>query len=287
LGTRKRTFSAMATKVGMASWYVNPGPSKRSRRVGFDHEFEVLSGRYFSDWFSVDIFRVALHMFGTPETTTIENGQQVERGRSATSFDFDVAKIELRGGPHRISVSGGLGFRSPTGPYRRTGTSTASSGPVETVPLLWGQYTYGANIDEVTQRARNGESSVLFAGGLWSRISPSGLAVDSGYLGTGSWLRSMAKFDLRLDASVGHARRVLVANDAMSVAPDITGVGKQFWFGRGSAQLQKSFGLGLSGRLELWVERSDRDNPQAAASVDGAAKIAAGGQASLVWQRVR
>jgi hypothetical protein len=169
-----------------------------------------------------------------------------------------------------VSARGGIAAHLPVAPFVRQGGSEVSAGPSTLVPSFWLE----------AQRSA-GASTFALGGGTWTRLDPSGHAVDNGGLAIASASWRGEKLRLRGDAELGHLRRILVG---LRAPAEIARVGTRAWMGRASLEasvmLRRSLGLGAT----AWLERSDRDDPRWISPSTGLVETRAGAHVAAVWR---
>jgi len=194
-----------------------------------------------------------------------------EYGTSATAIDLDVAAARWQLADHiAIVARAGLAMRMPISPYMVTGTSENSVGPDATTPSYWLEL----------QHTRDTEHATLGAG-TWSRLDPSGHAVDSGHLVAASVDTRRGRVSLGGMLELGRLRRIVIGD----LAPDgLAPLGTTMWMGRGElvAGLRIAHDLDLVGTA--WLERSDRDDPRWVVPSDGTLATHAGGDVTARWR---
>lgn len=272
LGTQATRFSAMQVTVGLGHWYA-PGATGWTE-VAWDRRVALQGAVLHHQRWRFTLLEGSLFSAGIP---TSQTGME-KRGRSVDVFTLDGIVVRGGFGRHVLQVNAGAQDLMPVSDYVRVGNSETSYGAAVLTPRVNAMYQLG-------DFTKPEELALQVGGGTWARISPSGLGADVGYAGNMSAQGQVAGLTMRFDGNVGRARRAVQTDlaDVAEMASTELSVGQRFWFARGEATLSKQLGHGLTGSLQLWVERSDRDNPQQAQLADGEFRVASGGQASLGW----
>ncbi|HPH68254.1 MAG TPA: hypothetical protein PLF40_20995 [Kofleriaceae bacterium] len=202
----------------------------------------------------------------------------IQTGRSVDVFSLDGLAVTYSNGRHRLHFNGGASVLFPISDYVRDVGSETSVGNSTITPRVKAGYQFG-DFGSPTDFALH------IDGGTWSRISPSGVGADVGYAGSLGVQAARRGYTLHLESQFGKARRAVqgVVTPAQAMETTALRVGDTFWFARGDATLSKPLPHGLTGALQLWAERSDRDNPQQGQITDGNFRFATGAQASLGW----
>lgn len=236
-------------------------------KAGFDRDFTLLGFGIRTQRVRVDVLEFRYLEYGV-ET---EQYQGTTYGTSAEVIEVDVARASVQVTPSfAVSARGGIAAHLPVAPFVREGGSETSRGPSSFVPTFW-----------LEARRAAGASTFALGGGSWTRLDPSGHAVDNGGLGTASASWIGAKLRLRGEAQLGHLRRILVGSQAPA---EIARVGTRAWMGRASLEasvaLRPSLGLGAT----AWLERSDRDDPRWISPSTGLVANRAGAHVEAVWR---
>ncbi len=288
LGNGKFALDAGHITLGFGSWLKSS--SSGWDKQGFETSAHVDLARVFTKHVDVKLMGLTDQGYGATQTRTASK----ETGIQATQLDIDFAHVTARIGAHRISAYGGFSTRRPLGEYQLTSTETdkgpesganertLGAGPVAHVARFGGEYRFAVGDHRNSRLPVDG---VTIAAGRWSRVSPQGLAVDAGYLATVAAVRRIGAVNVQLDGQVGRAKRILLADDAMAIAPTIAPLGTQFWFGRGNLSAQLPLGHDLSLQAQAWAEHTDRDDAKFAARTDGDMRWSAGAQVALGWHR--
>lgn len=246
---QRTAIEATARDAGFDRDFTFTGFSLRTRRVTFDgFEFHYLE-------------------YGVAERRDAD----VTYGTSAAVFGVELARIAVQvPGSLELVARGGVSAHAVLSPFELRGTSEVSEGPTSFEGTYW-----------LEARREEGPSSLSLGGGSWTRLDPSGHAVDHGWLTAASVEQRGPWLGLRAEAQLGRLRRVLVGDYAPA---DIAPEGTRAWMGRGS--LEASLALGRSLRLvaETWLERSDRDDPRWSAPSTGRVATHAGGSVSAAWR---
>jgi len=214
------------------------------RDAGFDRDAGMVGARIQHGHSVFDLFTLHYVEYGVATETV----GPVTYGTSASLFDVDFGSLRLHlADGLELRAKGGLGTYEPVAPFEIHGNSESSTGPIAIVPSYWGELAIG-NADQVA-----------LGGGSWTRLDPSGHAVDRGHLGTASFARHRSRYDLRGELQLGKLRRILVGDRApMGIDP----VGTRAWMGRGSLEVGVRVPRSIQLTLASWVERSDRDDPR-------------------------
>ena len=271
-GNQQTRLSAMQASVGLGKWYA---PSKAGwTEAAWDRNVAIQGAVLLHKRWRFSLIEGSLFSAGVQTSQTSTE----KRGRSVDVLTLDGLVVSRGFGQNALRFNAGLQYLSPVTDYVRRGNSESSAGGGVSTPRVNVMYQRG---DFTTPE----QLALQIGGGTWARISPSGLSADVGYAGNVSTQGPIAGLTLRLDGNLGRARRAAQTQlaDVTEMAVTELTVGQQFWFARGEATFSKALGHGLNGALQLWVERSDRDNPQQPQLSDGEFRIATGGQVSLGW----
>ena len=274
LGSNDFALDAGHITLGFGSWLKSS--SSGWDKQGFEMSAHIALLRVFTKHVDVSVMKLTDQEYGATQMRTAST----EIGIKATQLDIDFAHATARIGAHRLSAYGGVSTRRPLGEYQLTSTET-DKGPVAHVARFGGEYSFAIG----SRSSLLPVDGITIAAGRWSRVSPQGLAVDAGYLATVAAVRSIGSVNLQLDGQVGRAKRILLADDAMTIAPTIAPLGTQFWFGRGNLSAQLPLGHDLSLQAQAWAEHTDRDDAKLAARTDGTMRWSAGAQVALGWHR--
>jgi hypothetical protein len=272
LGNARWQFSAAGAIVEVGKWYAPRGGSWN--QVAWDRRVGLRGARYTTGSWTTSLIEGTLFSAGVASSISGDT----QRGRSTDVFTLDMVSITHNVGRHLIKANGGFELLEPISDYVRVGNTEHSSNPATITPRARLAYQLGDFSDA-------GRTAFHIDAGTWSRVSPSGVAVDTGYSGNAGTQWSVADVQVHFEAVVGKAKRkelAMVAPEEIMQSTSL-GIGQRFWFARGEASLAKPVGHGLTASLQLWVERSDRDNPQNSQTGDGNFRVASGAQASLGW----
>ncbi len=272
LGNQRTRFSTMQATVGLGKWYA---PSNAGwTEAAWDRLVAVQAmGLLHGPW-RFSLLEGSLFSAGVQASQTATE----KRGRSIDVLTLDGIVISRGFGQNVVRFNAGLQSLVPVSAYIRQGNTETSSDAGVTTPRINVTFQHG----DFTQTE---QLALQVGGGTWARVSPSGLGVDVGYAGNVSAQTPLAGLTMRFDGNLGRARRAAQTQltDVAEMAETELTVGQRFWFARGEATLSMTLGHGLNAALQLWVERSDRDNPQQNQLTDGEFRVASGGQVSLGW----
>jgi hypothetical protein len=256
------------TRIEFARFRVAGGARTGS---GFDRALDVDFAKIWAGRTEIDLVSLRLFEYGVVERTTGD----VAYGTSAMGGDVMLARVtaQLPAGL-QLHTRGGLVIRQPVSAFMQDGNTTLSDGPVITRPDAWAELRYGTRPGATGPR-------ITLGGGTWTRIDPTGLAVDTGGLGTLAVAWTRGRLDARADAQLGQFQRAAVS----VLAPaELAPPGTTMWMGRGALSLALRFDHDLSLSAGIWVERSDRDDPRWRTPATGAVTTHAGAELAAAWR---
>jgi hypothetical protein len=233
--------------------------------AGFDRDIALVGFRWQSKYHTFDLADMHYVEWGVKES----RAGDVTYGKSAGTFDVGGS---LRVRPLRqleLFARASFAMFEPVSEFMIVGTSQHSTGPLVDLATYWGE----ASLELAGLRA-------VLGGGTWTRIDPSGHAVDHGHTGSVEVARAGDRIELKGSAQLGRLQRVLVG----TFAPEgIVPVGTRMVMGR--AAIGASIRVVSSVRLAAtaWIERSDRDDPRWYVPGAGLA-TRAGADLSATWR---
>ncbi|MDB4957320.1 MAG: hypothetical protein JWO36_4889 [Myxococcales bacterium] len=271
LGTRDWQLAAGAFTVDLGKRLAHEGAGWNA--AGFDRDVSFISLRIQTHSIKLDLFTGEYTELGV--ATSVVGATTY--GTSATAIDFDVAALTWRVSQQlAVTMRGGVAMRSPISPFQITGSAEMSQGPVSTTPDLGIELRRGTALDPDT----NGYTASLGVG-TWSRLDPTGHAVDAGYLATADADWRNGRYRLGGALQLGRLRRVLLGDEAPA---DMLPVGTRMVMGRGSLLAAVRVTPQIAVTSTAWVERSDRDDPRWLVPATGALATHAGADITAQWR---
>lgn len=274
IGTKQTQAEFMPWHVELGSRVSYDGST--TKHAGFDRDISVVGARVYSSRLRFDFLSMSLAMYGVDRRRVPGETSTITYGNSADILTVDIGDLVLRLA-HGITARayGGLMMLVPISPFKRQGNSEHSYGPSANTPHYWGELAHTTPTSQLT-----------LGGGSWSRLDPTGHAVDRGQLGTASWSKLGKRVSLKTELSIGKLRRVLIG---LQAPDDIAPVGTRAWMGRASIAASILLRRNLALEATAWAERSDRDDPRwrTRATTDVAMRAGADVSASWRFQRKR
>lgn len=271
LGTPGWQLSAGGFVVDLGKRTARQGD--RWNQAGFDRDVSMVGLRVRTPSLTVDAFTGHYIELGVAKSMT----GATTFGTSATAIDLDIARLTWRAARDlALAMHAGLSMRDPVSPFMLTGTSEASSGPAATTPDLGIELRSGTALGPATTGYTTSVSV-----GTWTRLDPTGHAVDAGYLATADADWRNGRYRLGGALQIGRLRRVLVGDQAPT---GLDPVGTRMWMGRGSVVAEVRITGSMMATSTIWLEQSDRDDPRWVVPASGALTRHAGADVAALWR---
>lgn len=266
LGSRSHQLAVIPGHVALGTRYAHD--DGRWREAGFDRDIALVGARWQSRYHTLDFMEMRYVEWGAKTGSTGE----VTSGTSASAIDVE-ASLDVRPLPWlALHGRGGVTSRDPVSAFTISGTSERSMGPNVFVGTYRGE-----------ARLHTDATSLVLGGGTWTRLDPTGHAVDHGYVGDVELVHTRRALELRGSAQLGRLRRILVGSYA---PPELARPPARMVMGRAAFDATLRLHASLYLAATAWVERSDRDDPRWSTPADALA-TRAGADLSAQWRFAR